>query len=88
VHAVAVPLIFVVISLVYFRLFHYSSPFATALYFTALVMLLDATIIAPLAERSFVMFTSLLGTWIPFGLIFLSTFETGRLVRIFSHKVQ
>jgi len=86
VHAIAVPLIFSGISFVYFRSFHYSSPLTTAVCFTALVILLDATVVAPLAERSFVMFTSLLGTWIPFGLIFLSTFVTGSLVRTFSRK--
>jgi hypothetical protein len=42
-------------------------------------MLLDAGIIAPLAEKSFVMFTSILGTWIPFGLIFLATYLVGML---------
>jgi hypothetical protein len=30
--------------------------------------------------RSFDMFTSLIGTWIPFALIFASTYLTGRVV--------
>jgi len=37
-------------------------------------MLLDASIIAPFAEKSFAMFASVLGTWIPFGLIFFATY--------------
>jgi hypothetical protein len=33
-----------------------------------------------LVERSFAMFGSILGTWIPFGLIFITTYLTGRWV--------
>jgi hypothetical protein len=33
-----------------------------------------------LINRSFEMFTSLLGTWIPFALIFFSTYLTGSAV--------
>jgi hypothetical protein len=35
----------------------------------------------PVFEKSFVMFKSLFGTWIPFGLIFLSTYLTGKMVK-------
>ena len=36
-------------------------------------------VVALLINRSFEMFASLLGTWIPFALIFLSTYLTGLL---------
>jgi hypothetical protein len=36
-----------------------------------------ALVVAPLFERSFAMFASVLGTWIPFALIFLSTYLVG-----------
>jgi len=80
VHAIAVPLVFGGLSWVYFRFFGYTSALTTALCFTGLAILLDATIIAPLAEKSYAMFASILGTWIPFGLIFLATYLVGRWV--------
>ena len=40
---------------------------------TAVVVVLDVLVVAPLFERSFAMFRSLLGTWIPVGAIFLAS---------------
>jgi multisubunit Na+/H+ antiporter MnhC subunit len=77
VHAIAVPLVFGGLSWIYFRNFNYTSPLHTAIIFTGLVIFLDAFIVAPFAERSYAMFTSILGTWIPFALIFLSTYLIG-----------
>jgi hypothetical protein len=77
VHAIAAPLIFVAVSRVYFRWFGTTPPLSTAATFTAVVILLDALVIAPLVERSFAMFRSILGTWLPFALIFLATWATG-----------
>jgi hypothetical protein len=77
VHAIAVPFVFGGLAWLYYHFFGYTSALQTALVFTGLVMLLDAGIIAPLAEKSYAMFTSILGTWIPFGLIFLSTYLVG-----------
>ncbi len=79
VHAIAVPIVFGILSFLYHRYFAYTRPVQTALIFTLSAMLLDAGIIAPFAEKSYVMFTSLLGTWIPFGSIFLSTYLVGWL---------
>jgi hypothetical protein len=42
---------------------------------------MDFFVVATLILRSFEMFTSLLGTWIPFTLIFTSTWLTGIFVR-------
>jgi hypothetical protein len=79
VHAILVPIVFGILSIIYHRYFHYTRPAITGLIFMLSAMILDAGIIAPLAEKSYVMFTSILGTWIPFGLIFLATFLVGFL---------
>jgi hypothetical protein len=81
IHAFAAPIFFAAISLVYFRKFNYTSPQQTAGIFLAFVMLMDFFVVAMLINHSFAMFSSLLGTWIPFTLIFASTFITGIFVR-------
>ncbi len=81
IHAIAVPIVFGLLSLSYFRFFHYTPPLPTAAIFFAVPFLLDLSVIAPFAEKSFVMFTgpqSLLGTWLPLGLIFVTTYLVGR----------
>jgi len=80
VHAAAAPVIFAAISLVYFRRFACTTPLATAGMFLAIVALLDVVVVAMLVQRSFEMFTSFLGTWLPFMLIFASTYLTGVIV--------
>jgi hypothetical protein len=42
---------------------------------------MDVFVVSMLVMRSFEMFQSILGTWIPFTLIFISTYLTGRYVR-------
>ncbi|NIS67669.1 MAG: hypothetical protein GTO12_01565 [Proteobacteria bacterium] len=76
-HAVGAPIIFTLISLFYFSKFKYTSPLQTGIIFFCQVILMDFFIVAILIERSFDMFLNPLGTWIPFGLIFLSTYLTG-----------
>lgn len=80
IHAVAVPTFFVGILLVYFRRFNYTLHLHTALVFVAFVVTMDFSVVALLVNRSFEMFTSLLGTWVPFASIFASTWLTGLLV--------
>jgi hypothetical protein len=80
IHAIAAPVFFAGISLVYFRKFNYTTPLQTALIFIAFVVAMDFFVVAMLINRSFEMFTSLLGTWIPFALIFTSTYLTGLFV--------
>lgn len=79
-HAVAAPVIFVAVSLVYFGWFGGTGPVVTAALFLAVVVFLDVFVIALFVERSFDMFRSVLGTWLPFALIFLATWLTGLLV--------
>jgi hypothetical protein len=80
VHAIGAPIIFTLVSLVYFNRFNYTSPLSTALVFVSFVIVVDFFLIALVINRSLEMFTSLLGTWIPFALIFSSTYVTGLLV--------
>ena len=77
IHAIAVPIIFGLVSSLYFTRFRYTSPTRTAIIFVSLVVLFDVLIVALLIEKSFEMFASIPGTWIPFLLIFLSTYLTG-----------
>ncbi|MGE5378278.1 MAG: hypothetical protein ACM3XO_24730 [Bacteroidota bacterium] len=76
-HAILAPMFFAAISYFYFRRFSFTTPLQTALIFIAFVMVMDFFVVAILINRSLEMFTSLLGTWIPFALIFLSTYLTG-----------
>ncbi len=80
VHAIGAPIFFAVVSLVYFRKFNFTTPLQTATIFVTFVIAMDFFIVAMLINKSFEMFTSLLGTWIPFALIFTSTYLTGRSV--------
>jgi hypothetical protein len=77
IHAVLAPLFFAAVSYFYYRKFNFTTPLQTAVIFIAFVMLMDLFVVAILINRSLEMFTSLLGTWIPFALIFLSTYLTG-----------
>jgi multisubunit Na+/H+ antiporter MnhC subunit len=81
VHAVAAPIFFAAISWFYYSRFHYTRPLPTAVIFTAFVIAMDFFVVSLLLlHNTEEMFTSLLGTWIPFMLIFLSTYLTGLFV--------
>jgi hypothetical protein len=77
IHAILAPIYFAALSLIYFRRFNYSMPLATAVVWVTFVMTMDFFVVAVLVLRSLEMFTSILGTWIPFALIFLSVYLTG-----------
>ncbi len=79
IHAIAAPCIFGIISFIYFKKFSYTSPLLTATIFVSFVILMDAGLVAPFFEKSYQMFKSLLGTWIPFILIFISSYSVGLL---------
>ena len=80
IHAIGAPIIYTTLSLVYFNKFNYTTPLQTALFFVSFVIVVDFFIVALLINRSLDMFTSPLGTWIPFALIFASTYLTGTLI--------
>ena len=81
VHAIAAPIFFTILSLIYFTRFNYTTPLRTASVFVAFVILVDFFVVALLINKSLDMFTSLIGTWIPFTLIFASTYLTGLFVQ-------
>jgi len=79
-HAIGAPIGFALISLFYYRRYAFTSPLQTAAAFLGVVVALDLFLVAPVFERSYAMFSSVLGTWIPFALIFAATFLTGRFI--------
>ncbi len=87
IHAIAAPIFFAGISLLYFRKFNYTTPLQTASYFLAFVIAMDFFVVAMLINRSFDMFASVLGTWLPFALIFASIYLTGYFVTGSKEKV-
>jgi hypothetical protein len=76
-HAVGAPVIFTIVSWIYYTRFGYTKPLTTAIVFLGIVIFLDIFPVATVINKSFEMFASLLGTWIPWALIFLSTYLTG-----------
>lgn len=76
-HAIGAPIYFMAVSLIYFKMFNYTTPLHTALIFVGFVITVDFFLVALLINKSLEMFASLLGTWIPFALIFASTYLTG-----------
>jgi len=77
IHAIGAPIFFAAVSTVYFSKFNYTNALVTAGIFTGFVIVVDFLVVGLLINRSLSMFSSLLGTWIPFGLIFMSTLVVG-----------
>jgi hypothetical protein len=79
-HAIIGPIGFIILSIIYFKKFKYTTPLQTATVFISFVILVDFFLVALIINKSLEMFTNLLGTWIPFTLIFISTYLTGKLI--------
>jgi hypothetical protein len=79
-HAILAPVFFTLLSLLYFKRFNYSTPLFTSVIFLGFVVVVDFFIVALAIQKSLEMFTSWLGTWLPFALIFISTYCTGLIV--------
>jgi hypothetical protein len=88
VHAIGAPIIFGMLSLVYHRYFNYTTPLVTAVIFLSFTMLMDFFVVATFIEKSYDMFTSFMGTWLPFTLIFTATYLVGKLVTKPSDEAQ
>ena len=54
-------------------------PLLRAAAITIIVILLDALLVAPFFERSYAMFRSVIGTWLPFVAIFAACWAAGVL---------
>ena len=80
IHAIGGPLAFLIISLIYFKKFNYTTPLLTAIIFIGFIIFMDFFLVALLIEKSFDMFKNPFGTWIPFALIFLTTYLTGVMI--------
>ena len=77
IHAIVAPIFAFIVSMFYYKKFNYTTPIWTAIIYLITVIAMDAGLVAPIFEKSYEMFKSILGTWIPFTLIFLSTYITG-----------
>jgi hypothetical protein len=88
VHALGAPVIFTALSWIYFTRFGYTRPLVTAALFVGIVIFMDVVLVALIIERSMEMFASLIGTWIPWALIFISTYLTGQVVEARSTRMR
>lgn len=79
-HALATPLVFAALSRHYFRKEGARDPLPTAFAFVGIVALLDLVVVAGLLQHSLAMFGSVAGSWLPFLLIFVTTWMTGELM--------
>jgi hypothetical protein len=75
------PVVFALLSSRFFRGYPDTAPLRTSLTFVGIVIGLDGVVVAPLFEHSYAMFTSPLGTWIPFTSIWLVSFLVGQVSR-------
>lgn len=79
VHVAAAPAIAFALSAVHKMLAPEFNPVLRAMALTGFVVVLDAIVVAPLLERSYAMFRSFVGTWLPFAAIFLASLAAGLL---------
>lgn len=77
VHLIGATLTFGFLSWSYHRYFRFTRPLYTAMLFTGFVMVVDFFLVALVILKSLDMFRSLMGTWIPFGVIFVITYLIG-----------
>jgi hypothetical protein len=77
VHLIAAPIIAFLVAAAHKELAPGFDPLLRAAAITIIVMLLDALVVAPFFERSYVMFRSFIGTWLPFVTIFAACWAAG-----------
>jgi hypothetical protein len=78
-HAIAAPIIAIIVSSIYYWKFNYTTPLQTAIVFVSFVIVVDVFLVAMVINNSFDMFRSFIGTWLVFILIFAATYLTGIL---------
>jgi hypothetical protein len=79
-HLAIAAIVFFVVAVFYWNDPEHLPPLPTAAVFVVTVVALDALIVAPFFEKSFAMFRSALGTWVPFAAIFFSSLLAARLL--------
>lgn len=77
VHALAAPVFAATVSAFYFRRERHAAPLIAASVFLGFIALIDFFLVALAINRNLDMFRSVLGTWLPFALIFAATAATG-----------
>jgi hypothetical protein len=77
-HAVVAPLAFWLLAWRYARWFPAVSAKRISGTMLGIVVALDAFLVAPFIERSYAMFESWLGTWLPFALIAVAAYAGAR----------
>ena|SRR5581483_8637749 len=80
IHLAVAPVVAFLVSTVHRLLVPEFDPMLRAAVITGVIIVLDALVVAPLFERSYAMFRSFIGTWIPFGSIFLASLAAGILM--------
>jgi hypothetical protein len=80
VHLAAAPMIAFVLSAIHALLAPEFNTALRAVALTVLVIVLDGIVVAPAFERSYAMFRSVIGTWLPFAGIFAASLLAGLLV--------
>ncbi len=80
VHLIVAPVIAFLVSAAHRLLASDFDPVHRAAAITALVVILDAGVVAPLFERSYAMFRSFIGTWLPFVAIFVASLTAGVVI--------
>lgn len=81
VHAIGAPLASGHMALRYHGKHGHFPPVWVAAFFVATALFVDFFLVAMLVERSFEMFTSFFGLWLPMILIFLAAYLAGRYVK-------
>ena len=87
IYAIAAPVFAALVSLVYFARFRAVTPLVAAAFVTVFIVVLDAGLVAPVFEKSYAMFSSILGTWLPFLSIFVATYLTGTWIVRHSRQI-
>ena len=77
VHLVAAPILAFLAATAHRAVAPEFDPLGRAVAMTILPMLLGALVVAPFFERSFAMFRSVIGTWLPFAAMFAASWAAG-----------
>ena len=80
-HAILGPAGFGLLSALYYKAHARPKPVILAFIFLCFVIVLDAGLVAPVFVKSYAMFQSIPGTWLPFTLIFLFSWSIGWIVQ-------
>jgi hypothetical protein len=78
IHLIGAPIVFAVLTKIYYKKNNNISSLQLAIYMLSFVILMDVFVVSLLIEKNFDMFKSLIGTWIPFVLMFLAIFLVGK----------